>query len=104
MTILIAWFIAGAGAIVFSGTFLARSADVIAARTKLGGVWVGSILVATATSLPEIGTDVAAVHRGAIALAAGDLFGSSMANMLILAIIGFIGAGREVFRRATLDH
>lgn len=104
MTILLAWFVVGAGAIVVAGTFLARAADVIAARTKLGGVWVGSILVATATSLPEIGTDVSAVLRGAVDLAVGDLFGSSMANMLILGVVALVPAGRDVFRRAALDH
>lgn len=104
MITLIAWFLLGSAGIIVAGTFLARAADVIAARTKLGGVWVGTILVATATSLPEIGTDVSAVLRGAVDLAVGDLFGSSMANMLILGIIALAPAGREVFRRATLDH
>ena len=97
-------FAVGAAGIVIAGTFLARGADVIAARTKLGGVWVGTIVVATATSLPEIGTDVAAVRRGAIDLAVGDLFGSNMANMLILGVVALLPAGRDVFRRATLDH
>ena len=90
--------------VVVAGTYLARSGDVIAARTGLGGVWVGSVFLALATSLPEIVTDVAAVRLGAFDLAAGDLFGSSMANMLILAIISLVPAGAELFRRATLDH
>lgn len=93
-----------AAVIVGAGTYLARSADVIAARTHLGGAWVGSVLLATATSLPEITTDVSAVLMGAPDLAAGDLFGSSMANMLILAVITLLPAGAELFRRATLDH
>lgn len=90
--------------IVAAGTLLARGGDVIAARTKLGGVWVGSVFLALATSLPEISTDIAAVRLGAPDLAAGDLFGSSMANMLILALVSLVPAGAEVFRRATLDH
>jgi cation:H+ antiporter len=93
-----------ASAVVAAGTFLARSADVIAARTRLGGVWVGSVLLAAATSLPEMTTDIAAVRIGAPDLAAGDLFGSSMANMLILAVITLLPAGSELFRRAALDH
>ena len=94
-----------AGAVVVTaGTRLARSADVIAARTHLGGAWVGSVLLAGATSLPELTTDIAAVRMGAVDLAAGDLFGSSMANMLILALVTLVPSGAELFRRATLDH
>ena len=95
----------GTGAvIVLAGTLLARSGDVIAARTRLGGLWVGSIFLAVATSLPELTTDIAAVRMGEPDLAAGDLFGSSMANMLILALVTLLPAGRELFARATLDH
>jgi cation:H+ antiporter len=46
---------------------------------------VGAILVAGATSLPEIVTGVSAVWQGETALAIGNLFGSNMANMAILA-------------------
>ncbi|HEX6534839.1 MAG TPA: hypothetical protein VF041_09580 [Gemmatimonadaceae bacterium] len=90
--------------IVGAGTVLARSGDVIAARTRLGGVWVGSVFLALATSLPELTTDIAAVRLGAPDLAAGDLFGSSMANMLILAILNLLPTGAGLFRKAALDH
>lgn len=90
--------------VVAAGTFLARSGDVVAARTKLGGVWVGSVFLAAATSLPELTTDIAAVRIGEPDLAAGDLFGSSMANMLILALLTLLPTGRELFRSVTFDH
>ncbi|AMW05651.1 sodium:calcium antiporter [Gemmatimonas phototrophica] len=97
-------FVLAAVIVIAAGTVLARSGDVIAARTKLGGAWVGSIFLALATSLPEITTDIAAVRMGAVDLAVGDLFGSSMANMLILALISLAPAGVDLFRRAALDH
>ena len=97
-------FLATGAVVVFAGTLLARSGDVIAARTRLGGLWVGSVFLAVATSLPELTTDIAAVRMGEPDLAAGDLFGSSMANMLILALVTLLPAGRELFARATLDH
>jgi cation:H+ antiporter len=97
-------FVISAIIVVLAGTQLARSGDVIAARTKLGGLWVGSIFLALATSLPEIVTDITAVRMGAPDLAVGDLFGSSMANMLILALVSLAPSGAELFRRATLDH
>ena len=96
-------FILSAAAVVFAGVRLARHGDVIAARTRLGRLWVGSLFLAVSTSLPELTTDIAAVRLGALDLAAGDLFGSSMANMLILALLSLV-PGAELFRRAALDN
>jgi cation:H+ antiporter len=97
-------FLASGAAIVLAGTALARSADEIAEASGLGRVWIGSVLLAGATSLPELATDVAAVRMGASDLAVGDLFGSSLANMLILALIDLIPPRRGVLQRAALDH
>ncbi len=99
--------------VVFGGTalvliaaamVLARAADTLAEATGIGKVWVGSALLAMATSLPELGVEIAAVRQGAIDLAIGDVFGSSMGNMLILAVLGFVPPRDGLFRRASLDH
>jgi cation:H+ antiporter len=95
----------GAGlVVVMAGTALARYGDEIAEATKLGRLWIGSVLLAGATSLPELTTDISAVRLGAVDLAVGDLFGSSMANMLILALIDLLPPRRRVLQQATLDH
>lgn len=96
-------FVLSAALVVGAGTVLARNGDVIAARTRMGGVWIGSIFLAAATSLPELTTDISAVRMGVPDLAVGDLFGSSMANMLILGIVS-LGPGADLFRRAALDN
>jgi cation:H+ antiporter len=69
--------------VVVAGTFLARIGDLIAEHTGLGRIFVGALFVAIATSIPELGTDTS----DAPDLAIGELFGSSMANMAILAIV-----------------
>ena len=74
---LIAVFAVSAGVVVGAGVVLARNGDVIATRTGPGGLFVGMLLMAAATSLPEIVTDTARRHRTPD-LALGDLFGSSM--------------------------
>jgi len=106
MILFLLWlgFLASAAAVVVAGTRLARCGDAIAARTRLGHLWVGSVFLAAATSLPELVTDIAAVRFKALDLAAGDLFGSSMANMLILAVLTLLPVGVGLFRRAALDH
>jgi len=97
-------FLATGGLVVFAGVALARHADAIAAATGLGRLWTGSLLLAGATSLPEFATDVSAVRLGAVDLAVGDLFGSSLANMLILAVIDFLPPRGRVMERAAFDH
>jgi cation:H+ antiporter len=97
-------FLASGLVVIIAGTALARHADAIAEVTKIGRIWIGSVLLAGATSLPELTTDLAAVRFGAVDLAVGDLFGSSMANMLILAAIDLLAPRKHVLQRVTLDH
>lgn len=94
---------AGATGVVYAGIVLAKSADVIATKTGLGGLWLGMVLLAFATSLPELATAAVTVLIDAPDLAAGNLFGSNMANMLILAALNLV-PGNAVFRRASLDQ
>ncbi len=103
VTLTLLGLVAGAIGVVYAGVTLARSADIIAARSKVGGLWLGMVLLAMATSLPELLTAGTAVRIGAPDLAAGDLFGSNMANMLILALINLLPRA-DVFRRAALDQ
>ncbi len=82
--------VAAAAIILVAATRLARSADVISEKTGLGRSFVGVVLLATATSLPELGTGVSAiVIVDAPDLAAGDAFGSNLVNLLIIALADF---------------
>ncbi|MCJ7710513.1 MAG: hypothetical protein MUQ32_06725 [Chloroflexi bacterium] len=96
-------FLVAGGVVVVAGTTLARSGDQIATRTGLGGFLVGMLLLAGATSLPEAATGISASLDGAPDLAVGGVFGSSMANMAILAIIDLLNRGR-VWPRIGLSH
>ena len=80
-------FTASAGLIAVAGFYLTRFADRIAEETHLGRVFAGTILLAGATSLPELTVDYNAVVRGQADLATGDLLGSSLINLLILAVM-----------------
>lgn len=61
------------------------------------------VLVAGATSLPEVVTDVSASLADAPDLAVGDLFGSSMANMAILAVLD-LHERRRVWPQVEVGH
>lgn len=96
-------FVVTAAIVVAAGTRLAVYGDEIAERTGLGGLFVGTLVLAFATSLPELVTDITAAATGAPDLALGDLFGSSMANMAILAFIDLRHRGR-VWPAVELGH
>ena len=102
---LVASFLGLAAIVAVAGTLLTRSADRIAAATGLGRLLVGSVLLAAATSLPELSVDVAAVRAGMPDLAVGDLLGSSLMNLLILAGIDLAQrSGRRMLSREAASH
>ena len=74
--------------ILFAGTKLARYGDIIAEKTGLGGIWIGMILLAAITSVPEAATSISSVSLVHSAdLAVGTLFGSNLFNLAILAFL-----------------
>ena len=97
-------FLLSGTAVVLGGMRLARDGDTIAERTGLGGAWIGAILVAGATSLPELTTDLFAVRQGNVSLATADLFGSSMANMLILAVSDLVTIRHRILSRIAVNQ
>ncbi|RIK37868.1 MAG: hypothetical protein DCC58_17420 [Chloroflexi bacterium] len=101
-----AWlvFLLSGGCVVLAGTVLSRSGDAISERTGLGRVWVGAILVAAATSLPELTTGLYAVRQGDVNLTVGNLFGASMANMLILAVADLTLTRVRVLTRVAINQ
>ena len=90
--------------IIGAGVMLAKSGDRIADVTGLGGLLIGMVLVAAATSLPEIAVAVSAVlAEDSPDLAIGNLFGSNMANMALLAMVDMVWRGR-VWQRVGSGH
>jgi cation:H+ antiporter len=81
-----AWltFIISAALVVFAATRLAEYGDVIAVRTRSSGMFIGTLLLAGATSLPELLSALNALSIRAPDLAAGSMFGSNLFNMFAL--------------------
>ncbi len=97
-------FVLSAAFIVFAAMQLAKYGDVIAARTKLGGMFIGVLLLAGATSLPELLTSINSIRMGSPELSAGNFFGSSAFNMFILAILDVLGRDQRVLRTSQGKH
>lgn len=74
--------------IIYSGTKLSKYGDIIAEKTGLGRAWIGLVLMASVTSLPELVTGISSVtYAGVPNIAIGDVLGSCVFNMLIIAIL-----------------
>ena len=98
-------FVLLASVIIVAGTVLTRCADAFAEITGLGRLLVGSILLAGATSLPELTVDLSAIRLDLPNLAVGDLIGSSLMNLLILAVMDLTHHGRgKMLSRAAAAH
>lgn len=92
-------------AIGVAGPELARSGDIIADKTGVSQSWIGLILLATATSLPELMTGLSAVTvADAPNIAVGDVLGSCVFNLAILVVLDAMYRGGSIYRHADLSH
>ena len=88
-----------------AGVRLSRYGDIIAEKTRTGGTWIGMVLLATVTSLPELVTGVSAVTvAGVPNIAVGDVLGSCVFNLAILIVLDFLHRDESVYTRASQGH
>lgn len=93
-----------ASVIVVAGVRLARYGDVIGEKSGLGRSWVGVVLLAATTSLPELFTGFGATALTPLPdIAVGDVLGSCMFNLLILSLMDAIQPER-ISARAHQGH
>lgn len=78
----------------------------LATLTGWGRLFVGSILVAVATSLPELSTNISAVRLPVPnpELALGNVFGANMVNMFTLAMVALLFGGKQFFQRVAPEQ
>ena len=97
-------FLFFAAIVVITAVKLAEYGDVIAVRTKLGGLFVGTIFLAAATSLPELIASISSFQLGEPNLAAGNFFGSNMVNVVLLALIDLAVFQVPLLRKVAVSH
>lgn len=78
--------------------------DNIAQTWGLNSSFVGTFFLAASTSLPEIAVSVAAVRIGSIDLAVGNLLGSNIFNILILALDDVFYSNGLLLQDASSSH
>lgn len=90
--------------VIFAGSSFAKKADAIASQYQIGGGFVGLILLASVTSLPELITSGTATHLGNIDLALGGIFGSCCFNITIIFLLNALSGGGSVLRSVSRSH
>lgn len=89
----------------YAGYFLSRYGDIIADKSGVSASWIGLILLATATSLPELVTGISAVTiADAPNIAVGDVLGSTVFNLAILVMLDALYRRETMYSRAAQGH
>jgi cation:H+ antiporter len=98
-------FIICAALIILAGSLISKYGDVIAEKTGLGRAWIGAILIAGITSLPELASGVSAVAWLKVPnLAAGAVMGSCLFNLMLIAVMDLAYQPGRVLAKAQDVH
>jgi cation:H+ antiporter len=90
--------------VILAGVGLARFGDELAEKTGWGTLWVGTILVSVATSLPELTINISAVaFENSPGLALGNVFGANMINIFVMGLVGLVFGTRAVWSSDSPD-
>jgi len=104
LTAAILVFLACSVFVIFAGMGLARFGDELAEKTGWGTLWVGTLLVSIATSLPELTVNISAVWlEDAADLALGNVFGANMINIFVIGLVALAFGVANVFGNQGRD-
>lgn len=106
-TILLPWlkFAACVALIGVAGPALSYYGDTIAKLTGLSRSWIGLVMLASATSLPELFTGVSSVTvANAPNIAVGDVLGASIFNLVTLVLLDALSRDEPMYRRIDQGH
>jgi cation:H+ antiporter len=100
-----AQFAIAAGIIIVAGYKLSRYGDQIAKRTGLGRTFMGIVLFSTVTSLPELTVCITSSSIvEAPDLAVGNIFGSNLFNLLLIAVLDIVQGKGAILDLLSLSH
>lgn len=90
--------------IILAALALPYVTDRLARMIGVSGSFAGTFILAATTSLPEVAVSMAAVRKGSLDLAVGNLLGSNLFNFLILAVDDLVYPGADLLRDASSGH
>ena len=98
-------FLACTAIILISGSYLSQYGDIIAEKTGLGRTWIGVVLMASVTSLPELVTGISSVTLFDLPdIAVGNILGACMLNLLMIPVLDLVGGSDPLSTRVHQGH
>jgi cation:H+ antiporter len=92
----LAWIGLTGAVILVAGFVLTRSSEALAQQTGLGESFVGVLLLALSTSLPEVSSVIGAVRRRRYEMAFGDIFGTNLFDVALIFVADLVYPGPPV--------
>ncbi|HEY1112005.1 MAG TPA: hypothetical protein VGE66_00530 [Chitinophagaceae bacterium] len=98
-------FVILASLIFFSGRYLSLYGEAIAVHLGMGKAWIGLVLMASVTSLPELTVGISSVSLvGSADLALGDVLGSCVFNLFLLSLMDSLVPGVPLSSKVSTSH
>lgn len=86
LSTVIFWYLLHAVMVIVAALALPYFSEQIAIKTGIGESFIGTLLLAASSSLPEIAVSISAARMGSLDMAVGNLFGSNIFNVMLLTI------------------
>lgn len=96
---LIARITIAAVVVLVAGVAATMSAEAIAEQSGLGTSFVGAVLLAGATSFPELSTAIESVRLKRYSMAFSDVFGTNLVDAALIFVVDAIASGPPVFNQ-----
>jgi cation:H+ antiporter len=105
MFVLILQYLLLAFIVIYATSKLSYYVDELDKKTNISGALIGGVLLATITSMPEFITSITSTVRlGEPALAFGNVFGSNIFNIVILAVADIIFMKQMFFNKVKTQR
>lgn len=94
--VLIRFALVAVGIVVLS-ILISQVTDILADRLNLGKSLAGALFMGVATSLPELSSTIALFRKKCFDIAVGNIVGSNMFNLIILAVSDLLYTGTGLY-------
>jgi cation:H+ antiporter len=99
-----AGFLLAALVVMVSGAVVAHAGAGIVRKAGMSQSLMGGLFTAVSTSLPELVTTIAAVRRGALTLAVGDIVGGNAFDVLFVCVADVAYRPGSIYRAAGMPE
>ena len=89
---------------VFLSIRLSYYADILNKTSNINGIFIGGIVLAGVTSLPEFVTCFSAILVGNGSLALGDILGSNFFNIFMICFFDLVFIKKMIFSKTSRSH